>query len=105
MNTKSTPVVIYVTYQGTSRDHFDRHYYVEVHLPLVMNAWSQYGLLSATAFYPAVEPGETIAICECVFRDEAGMKAAFGSAEAAEVMADVPHFTPITPSRLRVVAI
>ena len=104
MNTKTTPVVIYVTYQGKANDHFDRHYYVEAHLPLVMKAWGQYGLLSAEAFYPAVEPRNTIAICECVFRNEAAMNAAFASPEAAEVMADVPCFTAITPSRLRAVA-
>lgn len=33
------------------------------------------------------------------------MKAAFNSPEAPEVTGDVPHFTDLTPSLLRVVAL
>lgn len=105
MNTQTAPVVIYVTYQGTPQDAFDRSYYVNVHLPLVMKAWAQYGLLSLDAFFPSTEREGTIAICECVFRNEAALEAAFASPEVSAVMADVPHFTAMTPQRVRAVAL
>jgi uncharacterized protein (TIGR02118 family) len=105
MNTKSTPVVVYVTYQGTQQDRFDRDYYDNVHLPLVMEAWGPYGLLVTDAFYPASVHAGTVAICECIFRDEAALHAAFASPEAVEVMADVPRFTSIAPGRVRAVAL
>lgn len=53
------------------------------------------------AFFPAVEQAGTLAICECQFRDEASVDAAFTSQETDEVMADVPNFTDIAPRRLR----
>lgn len=93
--------VVYVFYQGTPQTRFDREYYVERHLPLCMDAWGKYGLLSVSAFYPAVEQNGTIAICECVFRDEAAMEAAFASPEVPQVMADVPRYTEATPVRVR----
>ena len=98
---------VYVSYEGTPNDRFDRTYYVEHHLPLVMQAWRRYGLERLAAFFPASTdvgsgPGTQV-ICECSFRDQASMEAAFGSPEAAAVMADVPVFTDISPTRLRVV--
>jgi uncharacterized protein (TIGR02118 family) len=96
------PPVVYVTYEGTPDDHFDRRYYVEHHLPLVMQAWQRYGLESATAFFPSQTHSGTVVICECRFRDEAAIDAVFGSTEAAEVMADVPRFTDLEPRRVRV---
>lgn len=38
MSQPASPTV-YVTYEGTPGDRFDRRYYVERHLPLVMGAW------------------------------------------------------------------
>ena len=96
---------LYVTYYGDPQSRFDRDYYVNNHIPLVMKAFQQYGLLSAAAFFPAVEQTGTVAICECIFRDEEAMKAAFNSAEAPEVMGDVAHFTDLTPAHSRVVAL
>ena len=94
--------IVYVTYEGTPDDRFDRNYYVEHHLPLVMQAWRRYGLEHVAAFFPAQAEVGTLVICECVFRDEAAIEAAFESAEAAQVMADVATFTDISPKRLRV---
>jgi uncharacterized protein (TIGR02118 family) len=105
MKPDATPVVVYVTYQGTPRDHFDREYYVGVHLPLVMEAWRQYGLLSLNAFFPAIAQEGTIAICECVFRDEAAVESAFASPEVSEVMDDVPRFTAMAARRVRASAL
>lgn len=105
MNHNTTTVVVYVTYAGTPHTRFDRDYYVAGHLPLVMQAWQQYGLLGVTAFFPALERAGTIAICECVFRDDAALEAAFASPEGTCVMADVVRFTDATPQRVRAAAL
>lgn len=102
---KETSITIYVTYSGSADDRFDRTWYVERHLPLVMTSWSQYGLEAITAFFPAGQQSETLAICECRFRDQAAVDTAFDSPEASAVMADVPHFTDIAPQRLRAVSL
>ncbi|MFF7710723.1 EthD family reductase [Pseudomonas sp. NPDC007930] len=102
MSNSNTQVVVYVTYQGTPEARFDRGYYVATHLPLVLNAWGQYGLESIAAFYPAVEQTGTVCICECRFRDEAALQAALNSPEAPAVMADVAKFTDLEPVQVRV---
>ncbi|SAK98030.1 ethyl tert-butyl ether degradation EthD [Caballeronia pedi] len=94
-------VTIYVTYLGEPGARFDRAYYVDHHLPLVMRHWSQYGLRSVAAFFPTVAQAGTLAICECRFCDMASVDAAFASPEAAEVMADLPHFTDLAAHRSR----
>lgn len=105
MASNGASITVYVTYQGTPKTRFDRSYYVAHHLPLVMKAWQQYGLESVAAFFPAVEETGTIAICECQFRDEAAVTAAFGSPETPDVMADVPRFTDVEPARARAVSL
>ncbi|SEV92198.1 EthD family reductase [Luteibacter sp. 329MFSha] len=105
MKASDTPVVVYVTYHGTPDDRFDRDYYISGHLPLVMDAWGKYGLLSLQAFFPAVDRVGTVAICECVFRDEDAVETAFGSPELAGVMDDLPRFTQLAPSRVRAVPV
>lgn len=97
------PAIVYVTYNGAPDSRFDQRYYAERHLPLVMRAWQRYGLESVAAFFPVQAQVGTIAICECRFRDEAAIEAAFGSPEAPEVMADLPKFTDLAPTRLRAI--
>lgn len=46
MSTNNKQVTLYVYYQGTPETRFDRDYYTNHHLPLCMEAWQQYGLLS-----------------------------------------------------------
>jgi uncharacterized protein (TIGR02118 family) len=96
---------VYVTYDGTPNDRFDRSYYVEQHLPLVMQAWQRHGLESVAAFFPPPTHRGTLVICECRFRDEAAIETAFGSPETQKVMADVPNFTDLSPTRLRIAAL
>lgn len=95
------PATLYVTYQGNPDTHFDRSYYSKEHLPLVKSSFSQYGLLSLSAFYPEKSQSGTIAICECFFQDEASITRSFNSPEALAVMDDVSKFTNIIPVRLR----
>jgi uncharacterized protein (TIGR02118 family) len=101
MSANNKQVTFYVYYQGTPDTHFDRDYYTKHHLPLCMEAWQQYGLLSCRAFYPAIDQEGTIAICESVFRDEAAAQAAFNSPETEKVMADVARYTDATPVCVR----
>jgi len=101
----SEPVTVYVTYTGPADARFDRTWYLEHHLPLVMSSWSQYGLLGVAAFFPPNAQVGTVAICECRFRDRAAVDAAFNSPQAPAVMADVLRFTEITPQRALAVAL
>jgi uncharacterized protein (TIGR02118 family) len=98
---QTTPAIVYVTYQGHADTHFDRTYYVDQHLPLVMRSWRQYGLESAAAFFPAVADAGTIAICELRFRDEAAMDAAFAAPETPAVKNDVSNFTAVSAAQSR----
>lgn len=100
MSIYDSQVVVYVTYQGNPQDRFDREYYINVHLPLVMRAWGKYGLVNVAAFYPPVEQTGTVAICECIFRDRSAMEAVFSSPEVPEVMSDVGYFTDLEPVRV-----
>ena len=104
---------IFVTYTGSRGSRFDRDYYVAHHIPLVMATWGPLGLLSAEALFPAAgatppASGEgvgLIALCACVFRDEAAIAAAFGSPRTEAVMADVKQFTDVEPARSRAVPV
>ena len=88
---------MYVTYAGDAATPFDRDYYVQHHLPLVMECWAPLGLESCSAFWPALLSEGTICICECRFRDEAAMRAALASPATPRMMADVARFTGAKP--------
>ena len=90
---------MYVTYSGDAATRFDRDYYIQHHLPLVMECWGSLGLEGCAAFWPAVLGAGTICICECRFRDEAAMRAALASPTTPRVMADIAHFTDATPAQ------
>ena len=93
---------VFVAYPGNDATRFDRAYYVAKHLPLVMDAWGQYGLRSATAFYPE-GGGGFIALCLCVFLSDEAVKASFASERTREVMDDISNFTDAKPSQWRAV--
>ena len=92
-------ITMYVTYSGDAATRFDRDYYTQHHLPLVMECWGPLGLEGCAAFWPAVIGAGTICICECRFRDEAAMRAALASTTTPRVMADIIHFTDATPAQ------
>lgn len=87
-----------VTCSGGS--FFDRDYYVDVHLPLALECWQQYGLESASAFFPRDANSPDVSVGIYKFRDEAGIHAALASRETQIVMADVPRFTDANVSRV-----
>ena len=96
-------ITMFVTYAGDAGSTFDRDHWINVHLPLVREAWGPHGLLSAGGFFPSGDGGGLIAICPCVFRDQAAMEAALASPETRRVMADVGKVTDIVPARSRAV--
>ena len=96
-------ITMYVTYAGNAGTQFDRDHWINVHLPLVREAWEPHGLLSAGGFFPSGDGGGLIAICPCVFRDEAAMDAALASPATKRVMDDVKNVTAVVPARSRAV--
>ena len=68
---------------------------------MVLDAWAKYGLLNAEALFPAGEGSGVVALCECTFRDEAAIDAAFSSPETAAIMAHIAVFTDLRPTRQR----
>lgn len=96
---------LFVMYSGDKNTRFDRDYYVQTHLPLVMEAWGPYGLDSAAAFFPAGNGAGTIAVAVCEFRDEPAITVALTAPQTKRVMEDVPKFTDAKPSQSRAVAI
>ena len=92
-------ITMYVTYAGDAQTPFDRDHWINVHMPLVRECWGPYGLVSAAGFFPSGAGGGLIAICPCVFRDEAAMKAALSSPETQRVMEDVKQVTEVEPQR------
>lgn len=91
-----------VSYAGGQSTRFDREYYVNKHLPLVMRAWKQHGLRSLAAFFPAEAESATPAVCLCEFRDDAAMEASLKSPESNTVMADIANFTDAKPTQSRI---
>ena len=96
-------VTMYVTYAGEADTPFDRDHWINVHIPLVREAWGPHGLLSAAGFFAAGDGGGLIAICPCVFRDQEAMEAALASPATEQVMADVKKVTDVQPRRSRAV--
>jgi uncharacterized protein (TIGR02118 family) len=92
---------MFVTYAGDCTTRFDRQYYVNTHLPLVMTTWAPHGLRSAAAYFPATDTAETIAVAICEFEDEAAVDAALACPGSAAVMADVCIFTDSEPVQHR----
>jgi len=91
--------LLYVTYLGDADERFDRHYYVDHHLPLVKAQFVRYGLNAITALFPASDDATIVAVCVCEFDDKKSITNAFESSDAEPVMADVKNFTDIIPVR------
>ena len=96
-------ITMYVTYAGDADTKFDRDHWINVHLPLVREAWGPHGLQSVGGFFPSGDGGGLIAIAPCVFRDEAAMQAALASPDTKRVMDDVKKVTDVVPGRSRAV--
>ncbi len=90
-------VTFYVTYAGDASTRFDREHWLYVHFPLVRASWEPYGLRSIAGFFPEGDGAGLVAICPCVFDDEAAVRAALAAPETRRVMEDVRAFTDVEP--------
>ena len=88
---------VYIAYSGNKDTFFDRVYYAEKHLPLVVECWAEHGLEDVAAFYPELDGKGLVAICVCTFTDEVSVSKSLQSERTAEVMADIPRFTDSKP--------
>lgn len=93
---------MFVTYTGDTDTRFDKQYYLDHHMPLVLEAWSPYGLTNATALFEAGTNPGVIAVCVCEFRNEGSIDAALNAPVTEKVMADVKHFTDVEPKQSRI---
>jgi uncharacterized protein (TIGR02118 family) len=90
--------ILSVLYPRSEGSHFDHEYYVDTHIPMVQDRWSDMGfqsvqLVRGTAALDSTAPAfELIALITFTNLDD--LKAALGK-YGAEVMADVPNFTNI----------
>ena len=95
----------YVAYAGDAATQFDRGHWINVHVPLVREAWGPHGLQSVAGFFPSGDGGGPVAVCLRVFRDGAAMEAALASPDTERVMADVKKVTAVEPRRSRAVPV
>ncbi|NKL39050.1 EthD family reductase [Rhizobium leguminosarum bv. viciae] len=92
-------VTLNVSYSGNSSSHYDRDYYVRMHLPLVQKSWGSYGLEAYSAFFPSDDKVGVVAVAVCKFKDKQSLDKAFNSSATAAVLDDVKNFTDLTPNR------
>jgi uncharacterized protein (TIGR02118 family) len=81
-----------VLYPSGDGSTFDHDYFRDTHVPMAVKAWSLDGAQVLKGFN-----GPYVASVEFAFADQDALNAAFGAPGTAEVMADVPNYTNITP--------
>lgn len=92
---------ITILFPNEADANYNIGYYISHHMPLCEQQWKKYGLQSwtVTRFAPALDgsqPPYTFS-CNISWDNEAGIKEAFESEEAAAVMEDVPRFSNKQP--------
>ena len=81
--------VLYPAAEGAT---FDHDYYANSHVPLAVKTWG----LDGAQIDKGLD-GPYVAAVHFIFDSQEAMGAALGSPGTAEVMADVPNYTTITP--------
>jgi uncharacterized protein (TIGR02118 family) len=81
-----------VTYPKGEGSTFDHDYYASSHVPLCVSTWSP-----ASASIDKGINGPNVAAVHLVFDSMEAMQAAMASPKTADIMADVPNYTNITP--------
>ena len=93
--------VFTVLYPAADGARFDEAYYIGTHIPLVKDAFTPTGLVSAQVLKglsgAGGAPAPYLMMVNLTFRDAAALQASLGGPRSAEVMADVANFTDITP--------
>ena len=81
-----------VMYPATEGASFDHDYYVTKHVPLAVKTWG----LEGAQIDKGIN-GPYVAAVHFLFDSMEAMGAAMSAPGTAEVMADVPNYTTITP--------
>lgn len=93
-------VVISVLYPNSEAAHFDMAYYLATHIPLVKARWSGLGLGEVRVLRGQNAPDGAAATYQAIallgFASMADFAAA-GAAHGAEIFADIPKFTNVSP--------
>ncbi|CAM4316991.1 conserved hypothetical protein [Pedobacter westerhofensis] len=98
-NEQTDKIIFYVSYNGDSETHFDQDYYINVHCPLVREAWDAYGLERASVYLPTDKDAGTIIIWAGIFKDRHALDTAFNAPLTQKVMDDIKNFTDVIPTR------
>lgn len=92
-----------VMYPNEADTHFDRDYYMKIHMPLVESTWKKYGLTSwhVIEYTKTLDgsPSKFLIAAQLVWESEESVQNALKDADAAKIFADIPNFTnkqPIT---------
>ncbi len=93
---------ILVAYPKNAGATFDRAYYMQTHMKMVADAWTEHGLMGFEIMFPADDAQPFAALALLRFAGQAAIDAALGSPGTAAVMDDIPKFTNITPMMHRV---
>jgi uncharacterized protein (TIGR02118 family) len=83
-----------VLYPATEGATFDHEYYRQKHVPLALRTWG----LDGAQIDKGVD-GPYVAAVHFLFDSMEAMGAAMGAPGTADVLADVPNYTTITPVR------
>lgn len=81
-----------VFYPKTDGATFDHDYYANKHVPLAVKTWG----LSGAQIDKGID-GPHEAAVHFTFESQEALGAALGSAGTADVMADIPNYTTISP--------
>lgn len=92
-----------VMYPNEADIHFDRDYYMKVHMPLVESTWTKHGLTSwhVIEYTKALDgsPSKYLIAAKLVFESEESMQNALKDPDTAKIFGDITNFTnkqPIT---------
>lgn len=95
-------ITVFSLYPKSENSTFDRKYYVENHLPLILEAWKPYGLLDVKLVGVSGNIDGTAAPfavhATMTWKSLEGFQNAFGDPKTADILADVPHYTNTTPT-------
>lgn len=87
-----------VTYPAQPGAHFDRDYYVQVHLPLVEEHFGPAGMTGGEALFPLADDAAFLCMGILSFNDPAAIAAAMAVPGAGAVFADIANFTNVQPT-------
>lgn len=101
LHTAIMPYHAAVMYPNDDDIHFDRQYYMSVHMPLVESTWKKHGLVSwqVVEYSKALDdakPAYLIA-AKLEWESEEALENALKDPEGAKIFADIPNFTNKQP--------